>query len=370
MSGFKYHFEQRLGWMNDPNGCVYFKGRWHIFFQYREEGRNTTTWWGHAVSDDLIEWEELPPALKHDPDSLYESFGCWSGSSIVKDGRLYLFYTSVGEGESQSISLAYTDDGVNFTKHSANPIIPCPDFVYNFNFRDPKVFLYGGKYYMLLGTEFDGFGRILCYTSDDLVSWSYESEFYRSDKYEPYPSMTLECPDFFPLGDRWVLKFSSQYHRKEIFVVGRFDGVSFTPESSEILIDGGEHLYATQTFAGVTDRTVMLGWMWSWEKPATPGYEVRTGTMCIPREVWLENGKVYNFPVAEARRMLKSESDFVSIDGTTVTVIGRNGAPMLVSDMSECNGVSEIRRVDILEDGDAVEIFLNGGEASLTEWLI
>ena len=370
MSGFKYHFEQKLGWMNDPNGCVYFKGRWHIFFQYHEAGRNTTTWWGHAVSDDLLEWEEMPPALKHDPSSQHESFGCLSGSSIVKDGRLYLFYTSAAEGKNQSISLAYTDDGISFVKYKGNPIIPCPDFVYNFNFRDPKVFFYCGKYYMLLGTEYDSLGRILCYTSEDLVNWRYKSEFYTSDKYEPYPSITLECPDFFPLGDKWVLKFSSQHHRKEIFVTGRFDGASFTPESGEMLIDGGEHLYATQTFAEVASRTVMLGWMWSWEKPVTPGYETRTGTMCIPREVWLEGGKVYNYPIAEARGLLKRQSDFVSVDGTVVTVKGRSGDPVLVCDMRGVNGLREIDCVDILEDGDAVEIFLNGGEASLTEWLI
>ncbi|MBQ7387018.1 MAG: glycoside hydrolase family 32 protein [Clostridia bacterium] len=370
MSNFSYHFEQRLGFMNDPNGCVYFGGRWHTFFQYHEAGRNTTTWWGHAVSDDLLTWEELPPALKHEPNSPYEEFGCLSGSSIVKDGRLYLFYTSATAQKHQSISLAYTDDGVNFEKHPSNPIVPCPDFVYEHNFRDPKVFLYDGKYYMLVGAEFDRLGRILCYISEDLVSWSYASEFYVSDKYEPYPSITLECPDFFPLGDRWVLKFSSQHHRKEIFVLGKFDGKAFTPETSETLLDGGEHLYAMQTFANVSDRTVMLGWMWSWEKPLTPGYETRTGTMCIPREFWLHDGKIYSYPVKEAQALLKQESKFVKLDGTTVTVLGKDGKSVLVRDMRECNGVREIERVDILEDSDAVEIFINGGEASITQWLI
>ena len=370
MSKLKYHFEQRLGFMNDPNGCVYFNGRWHMFFQYHECGRNTTTWWGHAVSDDLINWEELEPALKHDPSLPFEEFGCLSGSSIVKDGRLYLFYASATKEKHQSISLAYTDDGICFTKHPQNPIIDCPDFVYEHNFRDPKVFFHKGKYYMLVGTEFERIGRILCYTSDNLTDWSYESEFYRSSKYEQYPSITLECPDFFPLGDKWVLKFSSQHHRKELFVVGKFDGHSFTPESEETLLDGGEHLYAIQTFANVSDRTVMIGWMWSWEKPTTLGYERRTGAMCIARELWLENGKIYSFPVEEARKLLKRESDYVKTDGTIITVLGKNGTSVLTLDIRECNRLEEIRRIDILEDENTVEIFINGGEASVTQWLI
>ena len=95
---FQFHFEPKSGWMNDPNGLVYFKGKYHAFFQYYPHAPHWGQMhWGHAVSDDLIHWEELPIALY--PDQEYEDDGgCFSGSAVVKDDRLYLVYTSVSHG--------------------------------------------------------------------------------------------------------------------------------------------------------------------------------------------------------------------------------------------------------------------------------
>ena len=78
MSKFLYHFEQKKGFMNDPNGCVFFQGRYHMFFQYHEGGVNDQVWWGHAVSDNLLQWEELDVAIKNDVTC--GELSCWSGS--------------------------------------------------------------------------------------------------------------------------------------------------------------------------------------------------------------------------------------------------------------------------------------------------
>ena len=120
----QYHVEPNKGWLNDPNGLCYFQGKYHAFFQHNPHAPVWDTMhWGHAVSDDLIHWEELPIALY--PDQPYEStLGCFSGSAVEKDGTLYLFYTAVGENKAQTQCLATTQDGIHFVKHSENPIIP------------------------------------------------------------------------------------------------------------------------------------------------------------------------------------------------------------------------------------------------------
>jgi len=119
----RYHLEPRKGWMNDPNGLVFFRGRYHAFFQHNPHAPAWDTMhWGHAVSDDLLHWEELPIALA--PDQWYEDDGgCWSGSAVVLDDRLYLFYTGVSAELGQAQCVAWSDDGLRFHKYANNPVI-------------------------------------------------------------------------------------------------------------------------------------------------------------------------------------------------------------------------------------------------------
>ena len=113
----KYHFEPQKGWINDPNGLIYFKEKYHAFFQHNPfEPRWGQMHWGHAISDDLINWQEISIALY--PDMPYEnSGGCFSGSAIEKDGYLFLFYTSASNELGQTQSLAISEDGINFKKY-------------------------------------------------------------------------------------------------------------------------------------------------------------------------------------------------------------------------------------------------------------
>ena len=120
----EYHFKPEKGWVNDPNGLVYFNGYYHLFYQHCPDTeypfREQHMHWGHARSKDFINWEEMPLALC--PDSPYDNEGCWSGTAIVKDDTLYVFYASIttpkgADRRVESVSVAYSKDGINFTKY-------------------------------------------------------------------------------------------------------------------------------------------------------------------------------------------------------------------------------------------------------------
>ena len=158
-----FHFQNQKGWMNDPNGLIYYKGKYHAFFQhYPYAPRWGQMHWGHAVSENLLDWEELDIALC--PDEPYENDGgCFSGSAIEKDGRLYLFYTSVSHELGQTQSVAFSDDGITFTKYENNPVIKESPLGSNREFRDPKVFEYEGGYRMVVGAGIDNIGKLLLF---------------------------------------------------------------------------------------------------------------------------------------------------------------------------------------------------------------
>lgn len=359
MSGelrFNYHFEPKKGWMNDPNGLIYFRGQYHAFFQHNP---HAPCWgpmhWGHAVSQDLIHWEELPIALF--PDMEYENDGgCFSGSAVEKDGRLYLFYTSVSHELKQTQSVAYSDDGIHFTKYSGNPVIKKNPLGYP-DFRDPKVTLIDGTYYMVVGTGNDATGKVLLFASDDLLQWEYVGILFEGEEY----GNCIECPDFFKLGSKYVLMFSkmNEKERATHFVAGDFaDGklVNYTISRPEWGID----FYAPQTFSDGT-RRIMIGWMYHWGKTA-PLDCAFAGALSIPRELSLSGNEVRNFPVKEAWTWMSKHSKYVHLEGNKITLRNRCGGEVI-------REVPMVETVDILEDTKSVEVFVNSGEASFSYWL-
>ena len=153
-----HHYQPKSGWINDPNGLVYFKGYYHIFYQHAphfETPWHEPMYWGHARTKDFLSFEELPVALT--PDKPYDKDGCWSGTAIVKDDTLYLFYASVRKnddtpawddnGRIESVSVAFSKDGINFEKYEGNPIIKTYPADGGNNFRDPAVMEKDGKYF-------------------------------------------------------------------------------------------------------------------------------------------------------------------------------------------------------------------------------
>ena len=134
----RYHYKPSKGWMNDPNGLVYFKGYYHAFYQHAPH--HPIPWqepmhWGHARTKDFLHWEELPVALT--PGDPYDGGGCWSGTAIVKDDKLYLFYAAITAVS--TIAVAVSEDGIHFEKYEGNPVIDTFPPEGGPDFRDPAV---------------------------------------------------------------------------------------------------------------------------------------------------------------------------------------------------------------------------------------
>ena len=361
----KYHFEPEKGWMNDPNGLCFFRGRYHAFFQHNPNnlfGGHIS--WGHTVSDDLIHWERLPDALL--PDRPYEDFcgeefgGCWSGSAVVKDDKLYLFYTSHSKALGQTQSMAVSSDGVHFDKYAGNPILLYPPVDGSADFRDPKVTKIDNTYYMVLGSGKNNVGKILLYRSEDLYGWDYVGVLLEGEEY----GAVLECPDFFPFCGKYMLMFSKMNRPtySTQFIYGDFDGKTFTPITFHTP-EAGPHLYAPQTFLDSRGRRIIIGWMNDWVRKPAPD-AVSFGALTIPRELTMLGGKLRNFPVEEASSLLTTEDELVEASETRLRIRTKAGEPEL------CYTAEKIESVNILRDTGTIEVFVNQGEQSFTYWFI
>jgi fructan beta-fructosidase len=243
----QFHFTPERNWMNDPNGLVYHKGEYHLFYQHNPNGNSWGDMsWGHAVSRDLVHWQELPVAISHDDNEMV-----FSGSAVVDHANTSGFgtrdepamvavYTSAPKtGGKQAQSLAYsTDRGRTWTKYAGNPVLD----IGSAEFRDPKVQWYAPTRSWLMAVALAAERKIRFYSSEDLKSWTALSDFGPAGAV----GGVWECPDLFPLqvdGDprktKWVLVVSinpggiaggsaAQYF------VGDFDGTRFTADD-----DGG-----------------------------------------------------------------------------------------------------------------------------------
>ncbi len=301
----QFHFSPDSMWMNDPNGMVFFDGEYHLFYQFYPD---STVWgpmhWGHAVSRDMVRWEHLPIALY--PDSLGYIF---SGSAVIDhrntsgfgDGStppMVAIFTQhdiageqAGQTDYQTQSIAYSlDKGRTWTKYAANPVIPNPGIK---DFRDPKVIWHDatGRWVMVLAA----YDKAMFYTSPDLKTWAYASEFgIEGDK------RLWECPDLFPMRAAgsdtiaWILITSIQQQGPNggtatSYFVGDFDGNTFTANPSEQRwLDHGKDNYAMVTWSNVPDgRTLALGWMSNWQyAQVVPTMRWRSA-MTLPRHLQL-----------------------------------------------------------------------------------
>ncbi|MCC8066556.1 MAG: glycoside hydrolase family 32 protein [Clostridiales bacterium] len=307
----KYHFMAQTGWINDPNGLIYFQGNYHFFFQYNPyHGFWDSMYWGHAVSRDLLHWEYLPPALA--PSETYDDHpkgGCFSGSAIERDGRLYLMYTATtnaGEGFEQTQCLAYSEDGIHFEKYEGNPLVKAPAGIPADQFRDPKIWKHEDFYYMVVGACKEERGMALLYRSADLIHWEFWNVLFES---RGEWGRMWECPDFYQLGDKYVLTFSpiASGDHTAVWLSGQFDYETgrFCPERSGE-IDWGLDYYAPQSFLAPDGRRITVGWANGWEwmpqwKDWGPSFqEGWCGFFNVPREVrMLKDGSLQYLPVRE-----------------------------------------------------------------------
>lgn len=310
-----YHFMSQTGWMNDPNGLIYYKGKYHFFFQYNPySGFWDSMYWGHAVSDDLLHWEYLPLALA--PSETYDDYakgGCFSGSAIEHDGKLFLMYTGTayhGHGVEQTQCIAYSEDGIHFEKYEGNPVVTAPEGISVNCFRDPKVWRHDDTYYMICGASRNKIGLALIYKSEDMLHWTFLNVLTES---RGEWGFMWECPDLFPIGDKYVLTFSpmGSGDHTSVYLVGDFDyetGKFDYSISREI--DWGFDYYAPQSFLAPDGRRIMVAWANEWEwmplwKDWGPTYkEGWCGFFNILREIrMLEDGTLQFLPIAEMENL-------------------------------------------------------------------
>ena len=351
----QFHFSPKRGWNNDPNGCVFYNGEYHLFFQHNPYG---WAWgnmhWGHAVSKDLVHWEELGDKLL--PDEMGPMF---SGSAVVdwnntsgfgKDGKppLVLFYTAAGNPTTQC--MAYSTDGRNFTKYSENPIVK---EVTGGN-RDPKVIWHepSRQWVMVLYVEWKKKHTVHFFTSENLKDWAFAS-IVNGDT--PGGGYLYECPDFFELpvdGDasrkKWILLGANSE-----YAIGEFDGRRFQPDATRLKGHRGKGFYAAQSFSDVpNDRRVFIGW-WQTE---TKGMTFNQ-SMTVPLELKLkrtEDGPRLIFaPVKELQGLRAKSHEFVS-SGSKDFVLS-HGALNPLKDISV-----ELVELDIeFKPGSAKRLVLN-----------
>lgn len=297
----QFHFTTQRGWINDPNGLIYYDGEYHLFCQhnpYEREWENMH--WGHAISKDLIHWQQLPEALY--PDHLGTMF---SGSTIIdhdntagynkKDKPAMIAFYTADSPEKQVQCMAYSlDKGRTWTKYDKNPIIDSKDKWNSKDTRDPKVFWYApSKHWVMVLNERDGHS---IYTSKNLKDWNYES----------HVTGFWECPELFELpidgnknNTKWVM-----YGASGTYMLGSFDGKTFTPEAGKYYYTSGS-IYAAQTFTNIPDndsRRIQIGWG-RIDQPEMPF----NGMMLLPTELTLKTTKegvrLINNPIKETEQL-------------------------------------------------------------------
>ena len=360
----KYHFRPQRGWINDPNGLVYFDGYYHVFYQHAPDYEvpwHQPMHWGHARTKDFLNWEELPVALY--PDRDYDSGGCWSGTATVRDGVLYLFYASIrtpadGGKKIQTVSVAYSKDGISFEKYAGNPVIDRYPADGGPDFRDPAVCCIDGKYYCVMasGNPETKTGRLLLYSSDDLFAWDYVgimSE-WQNCKY-------TECPSFMSVGGVALLTASvCPLEARHYFSVmfGKFENDKFTPEyQSET--DKGPDQYAGQVFRDHKGRSILISWIPGWKYKGFAASDI--GCMSVPREIKLSDGEITAYPIEEVRHLLRNEDESVKRTENGF-IIERDGREPVVY-------TGKINDLKILKDGYVVEVYVNGGKEVYTALL-
>ncbi|MBL4675259.1 MAG: glycoside hydrolase family 32 protein [Mucilaginibacter sp.] len=313
----QFHFTTRRGWINDPNGLIYYEGEYHLFYQhnpYEKEWENMS--WGHAVSNDMIHWRELSTALS--PDDMGTMF---SGSAVVdynntagfnKGKTPAMIATFTVDGHDKQVQcMAYSlDKGRTWIKYKGNPLIDSKEKWHSSDTRDPRVFWYApGKHWVLVLNERDGHS---IYTSQNLKNWVYQS----------HTTGFWECPDLFELpvdGDKSKMKWV-MYGASNTYMIGSFDGRKFTPESGKHYFSTGT-IYAAQTFTNIPEadgRRIQIGW----GRVSHPGMPFN-GMMLLPTELTLKTTKdgirLFSNPVKETEKLFQKSGEWNDLNQAEAT---------------------------------------------------
>ena len=413
-----HHLMPPFGWLNDPNGLCWYKGKYHVFFQYAPfDVEGGLKFWGHYTSEDMIDWKYEGTALY--PDSSYDCHGVYSGSALVDDGKLHLFFTGnvkidgdydyINEGRETSTLHVESEDGIHFS--NKEEVISFSEYPEEFtcHIRDPKVWKENGKYFMVLGGRLKGDkGAVLVYESGDLKEW----KLLRTITTPEVFGYMWECPDYFELDGEKILSVSPQGLTREEF---RFQniyqsGYFILKEDGSVDVkdfrewDMGFDFYAPQTFTDVQGRRILIGWMGM--PDADEEYVNKTieegwqHCLTVPRELKLKDGKILQYPVKELEN-LRKEKTVLNDENSAVELrvevnegfdlvleeIALTGSSFQISMGGQMlfryeNGtaeigfpgvtgagrkvrkaqINELRNIRFLVDTSAAEIYLNDGE--------
>jgi len=286
-----YHVTPPANWLNDPNGLVHWNGRYHLFYQYNPTGPfHGSIHWGHAVSDDLVHWEDRPVALSPSPDGP-DRDGCWSGCTVDDDGVATILYTG-GRGTEQLPCLATAaDDGLTaWDKDPANPVIeelPAEPEVlrtedWDGEFRDHCVWREDGRWHQLIGAGMEGGGgAALRYVSPDLREWEYRGPILTGDR--DTAGTVWECPELLDFGEKQLLHVSN--YEDVVYFLGTYADGEFTVERRDKL-DHGD-FYAPQSMWTDDGRTLTWGWIPE-ARDITAQWDAGwSGSLSVPRELSL-----------------------------------------------------------------------------------
>lgn len=416
-----YHIMPTSGWVNDPNGLCQFKGVYHIYYQYSPFDVNgKLKLWGHITTEDFIKYQEHEPVLY--PDFRYDQNGVYSGSAVVRNGKINYFYTGnvkhldgdydyIMTGREQNLIACSSEDGFNFSEKEL--IMTNTDFPskLSLHVRDPKVYHKNGIDYMAIGARDDNStGCILVLKGKDLKDWECHTVIYSDEKF----GYMWECPDLFDLNGETVLVTCPQgvpeegYIYKNVHQSGYFL-VNGDLESKDVnlsefrLLDYGFDFYAPQSFEDELGRRILVGWM------GIPDADYTNRTtengwqhaLTMPRELILKDGIIYQRPVEEIKALRGNNRTFAADEFKDLEV--ENLSFELCAEFEKCNGFKlnlrndislsfdkskglielnmgesgcgrdaryaycdEIRNIDVYSDTSAFEIFINDGEIVFT----
>lgn len=360
-----YHFQPPANWNNDPNGTLFYNGYYHLFYQHNPYA-DSWSWmhWGHARSKDLVHWEHLPIALW--PSVEKGEDHCFSGSGFIKDdGKPILFYTSIGHENPEHWAALPIDNKLKkWEKHPANPIIVMEDHGEQFidDWRDPFLFRETGETYMVIGGHpRDVKGSIMMYKAlnSDLTEWDFLGTPFTGEE------GNWECPNFFKVGDKYVLIYSP--HGKVEYYTGTmdFDKVKFTPEYHGIIDNGSDwNYYAPNTLQKEDGRRILFGWI--------PGFKENQGwqgAISLPRDLTIdEKGRLIQKPVPELTKLrgdLVREMNVKLLNSSKILEINYPQFEMMVNIAN--GGVNQIGFRFNEENGELYEIILTPQMISLGE---
>lgn len=399
------HLKAPRGWINDPNGFIYFNEEYHLFYQHFPYAPKWGKMhWGHAVSRDLTNWEHKDIALF--PTKLDDKDGCFSGSAVESDGRLHLFYTGVNYGvyDPENINRCLNDqfisaqlhisseDGYSFDnfggKSTIIPPLEDPEIGDKTHTRDPKVRRgENGEWHMILGSTAGGKGRFLFYTSRDLVNWEYRN-FYSKDDL----GWMWECPNYFSIDENGVVIFSPMgltNGQQAMCAAAEFNESTCEMKLSDTVqyFDCGLDLYAPQSTLDKDGRRVVIAWL----RMSEPMKNGAIGMFSAPRICEVKDGHIFFKPHPDISGKFTRKIDFpekiymvrstlkkgceLNIGGfemrlendkliTDRKAVNRGGEQF--RNISETPVIGEKCTLEIYVDENIIEVFVNGGEYVIT----